>query len=64
MVKYPEIRIKVEATHFKSTKDAKYVQMLGNVFERFDAICRFNTVSQKLKFFENISDNFHQFSFF
>lgn len=44
-VKYPELEIQAEPTVKYLFENASYMQMLMNVFERFDAICRFHTVS-------------------
>lgn len=49
-VEYPEIRVRTEPALHISPENEKFGQTLENVFERFDAICRFYTVSIYCKY--------------
>lgn len=44
-VKYPELFILCDPPLKYSYENAKYAQVMTNIFDRFDTLCRFHNVS-------------------
>lgn len=45
VIKYPVLRVQAEPAVTYLFENANYLHVLKNVFERFDATCRFHAVS-------------------